>query len=262
MATFNDDFQDLKLRGFGTYKIREFEPIESAIRNGYNFIDTAELYKNETLVAEAIRESKLPIYVSTKISFKAIRSGKIKKSFMKRLEIFEGIKLNLILLHQPSDDCKRDWEILCELYEQNREFVEHIGVSNYGIQHLEQLKNCEIQPFCNQIELNPFYNQKKLIDHCNHLGIRIISHTTLTQGLRLSETKLIKLSSKYRVSTARILLKWAKQNGWLTIPKTDILEELQENLQLDFKLSEKDLKLLNNMNEDYQLIKIPQIKVK
>ena len=277
ISDFANECENLTLKGFGTYKIKEIDAIDSALKNGYNFLDTAELYKNELLVAEAIRNNSAtnpekgherflpdgtPLYVSTKISFNAIKKQKIEKSFYKRLAIFEGIKLNIILLHQPSDDCKRDWDILCELYSQNRDKVEYIGVSNYKLEHLMELKDCPIQPFCNQFELNPFYLQKDVVDYCRDSNVKIISHTTLTQGLRLDEPKLVEISRKYQVSVARLLLRWAHQHNYITIPKTCILEELLDNLELGFEIRHEDIKILNDMNEDYCLIKLPYIKPK
>lgn len=258
-SNFARDCKDLTLKGFGTYKIKDIESIDQAIKNGYNFLDTAELYKNEKIVAEAIRNNNRhnDIYLSTKISFNAIKYQKIEKSFYKRLAIFEGIKLNLILLHQPSKDCKRDWEILCDLYSKNRDKVEYIGVSNYSVKHLKELKDCPIQPFCNQFELNPFYIQESVINYCKNNEINIISHTTLTQGLRLKEPKLVEISKKYQVSVARLLLRWARQNNFITIPKTCVLKELLDNLELSFEIKSDDIKILNSMNENYCLIEIP-----
>jgi diketogulonate reductase-like aldo/keto reductase len=239
------------LKGFGTYKIKDKSIIELAIKNGYNFLDTAELYKNESIISEVINNS---ILISTKISYKSIMTNKIEESFYARLNIFK--KLFIILLHHPSDDCKRDWDILSELYLKNRDKVMHIGVSNYRIKHLKQIENCKIKPFCNQFELNPFCNQKEIIDYCKNNEIIIVSHTTLTQGSRLNDCVLIKLSTKYNVSAARLLLKWAKQNGFIVIPKASTDEHMKENLDLDFMISDQDMNSLNNMNEDHHLIKL------
>src|SRR4051812_48521541 len=130
------------IKGFGTYQIKDKSIINAAVENGYNFLDSAELYKNEDIVASVIRDHPdKQIFVSTKISYIAIEKGHIEKSFYERLEKFKGIKINLILLHKPSNDCRKDWQILCDLYAKHRDKIDYIGVSNYDLSHLEQLKD-------------------------------------------------------------------------------------------------------------------------
>lgn len=47
-----------------------------------------------------------------------------------------------------------------------------IGVSNFGIGHLEQMfKYATIPPAVNQIELSPFLQRTELVDYCNSKDI-------------------------------------------------------------------------------------------
>lgn len=49
-----------------------------------------------------------------------------------------------------------------------------IGVSNFGIGHLEELlKVAKVTPAVNQIELSPFLQRKELVDYCNRRGIAL-----------------------------------------------------------------------------------------
>ena len=42
-----------------------------------------------------------------------------------------------------------------------------IGVSNFGVGHLEKLlQTAHVVPAVNQIELTPFLQRKKLVDYC------------------------------------------------------------------------------------------------
>lgn len=247
----------LNLIGFGTYQIKNQTIIEEAIKMGYNFIDTAELYKNEILVKNAIKNTGLDVFLSTKISRKSIFSNKIKESFYKRLEIFGYI--DLILLHSPSDDCKRDWNILCQLYEENKNRVKYIGVSNYDIRNLETLKDCKIKPFCNQIELSPFYTRNELVKYCKTNGIEIVSHTTLTRTYKFNNELIKKIASKYKIKEAQLFLQWALQNEYAVIPRTSSIEHLKENfnsLNETFKINQEDLDELNSLNEDFILTNV------
>ncbi len=47
-----------------------------------------------------------------------------------------------------------------------------IGVSNFGIGHLEQLlKYATVSPAVNQIELSPFLQRTELVDYCRSKDI-------------------------------------------------------------------------------------------
>ncbi len=49
-----------------------------------------------------------------------------------------------------------------------------IGVSNFGIGHLEKLlKSARVKPAVNQIELTPFLQRRKLVDYCKSQGIAL-----------------------------------------------------------------------------------------
>ena len=50
----------------------------------------------------------------------------------------------------------------------------NIGVSNFGIGHLEQLlKHASVTPAVNQIELSPFLQRQELVDYCRSKGIAL-----------------------------------------------------------------------------------------
>ena len=57
-----------------------------------------------------------------------------------------------------------------ELVKENK--VKYIGVSNFNISQLQDvLNNCEIKPINNQIEVNPYLQNDKLIEFCQKNGI-------------------------------------------------------------------------------------------
>ncbi len=244
--------------GFGTYRVKDEQHIMNALENGYEFIDTACLYNNEKLVKNAVDKFKIKnpdkhIFISTKISKKSILEGKIEENFYERLNIFENI--DLLLLHIPSKNCRKDWEELSNLYNKHRDKIKYIGVSNYDIEHLEQIKGLEI-PYCNQIELNIFYNRKELINYCNIHSIPIVSHTTLARAEKFNNETLNLISNKYNVSNAKIMLTWALQQNYIVIPKTTNIDHLIENNKHDLILDETDIHLLNSLNENYIITKI------
>lgn len=252
--------------GFGTYRISNQNIIEDAIMCGYTHFDTAELYKNEHMVQNAIEKAKnaknaknakdnKDIFITTKISKKSIMSDNIVSSFYERLKIFPYI--NLLLLHVPSINCRKDWLILCELYKQNRDRVGNIGVSNYDIEHLEEIMDCPIKPYCNQIELSPFYIRTELVKYLRSRDILIVSHTSLTRTEKFDNKVLNEMAAKYNTTVARVLLKWAKEHEYIIIPKSSTIEHMVENKeQALINLTSDDMAILNGLNENFHITKV------
>ena len=143
--------------GLGTYnmdsKESEFMTYE-AIKYGYRHIDTAAVYKNEDGVSRALErifnETQLKredIFITTKlwpgglIKLDRVRDYKdTLKSFEKSLMRLNLEYIDLYLIHSPHGKSKRieQWKSLMNLKESGK--VEYIGVSNWGINHINELK--------------------------------------------------------------------------------------------------------------------------
>lgn len=130
-----------------------YNAVIAALKNGYRHIDTALAYGNESEVGAGIRDSGVPreeIWVTTKLDntwHKHVTEG--IDSSLKSL----GLEyVDLYLMHWPSstrpDDTKQhyeDWDYV-DTWREMQKLVEtgkvkNIGVSNFGITHLERLLN-------------------------------------------------------------------------------------------------------------------------
>lgn len=150
--------------GFGVYRSPTHQCVKSclkALEVGYRHIDTAQFYGNESEVGEALRTSDLPreqIFATTKILSPA---GSVEATYDKLLESVEKIGgpggyVDLFLIHSASSGPsgrKQLWQALERLHEEGR--ARSIGVSNYGIQHIEEMKAYAKvwPPHVNQIEV-------------------------------------------------------------------------------------------------------------
>ena len=150
--------------GFGVYKSPADLCVKScltALELGYRHIDTAQFYDNEREVGQAVQQSQVPrqdVFLTTKI----LRAGSSEdESYqrcidsVKKLDPEQGY-VDLFLIHSPN--CgqamrKQLWRVLERLYEEGK--AKSIGVSNYGIKHIEELKGVAKvwPPHVNQIEV-------------------------------------------------------------------------------------------------------------
>jgi len=154
--------------GFGVYQSPPDVCIKSslhALKSGYRHIDTAQYYRNEVEVGEAVRKSGLKrsdVFLTTKI---IAAGGSVEKSYQKCFDSVEKIDVgeegrkgyvDLFLIHSPNcgaEKRKEMWLALEKLYEEGR--VKAIGVSNYGVGQIEEMKGYAMTwpPHVNQIEV-------------------------------------------------------------------------------------------------------------
>ena len=84
--------------GFGVFQIDDGQTVEqavlSALEVGYRSIDTAAVYKNESGVGKAIRESGVPredIFLTTKVWNSDMRAGRTLAAFEESLDVWVRI---------------------------------------------------------------------------------------------------------------------------------------------------------------------------
>jgi diketogulonate reductase-like aldo/keto reductase len=239
--------------------------VKSALDAGYRYVDTAVLYKNEKSVGDAIVDSKIKreeIFITTKVRIDDINKGrnKIIESIKLSLENLKLAYIDLILLHAPPHDDRRlieSWKTMEEIVDNKidelKDKVKFIGVSNYGIKHLDKLKNngCRM-PYANQIELSPYLQQKELVKYCKDAGIKIIAHSPLTKGEKLKDERLIKIAEKYNLTPAQLMIKWCVDSGCCVIPRTSRVDHLLENIKPIFDNGDKGyITELENFDENY-----------
>lgn len=243
--------------GLGVWKMSEHEAqkaVEEALKVGYRLIDTARAYGNEKGVGKAIKKSNIPrgeIFITTKLAYADEGYDSGLKAFDDSMNDLKLEYLDLYLIHFPVP-LKRleSWKALEQIYKSGR--CKAIGVSNYTIEHLEELKNnSSIVPVINQVEFHPFLYQKELLNYCNKNNIILEAYSPLTSGQRMNDQVVIDIANKYHKSYSQILLKWSVQNDIIPIPKTTHKDRMEENINIfDFQLDIADMERLNNLNEN------------
>jgi len=251
---------EIPILGLGTYLADQgkqaLQAIEFALEAGYRHFDTAAFYFNEESVGRAIRESSIDrkeIFVTTKVWNSDHGYEKTLKAFnlsMKKLDIEY---VDLYLVHWPVEGLRSEtWRALEKLYEEG--LCRAIGVSNYTIQHLDELlEECRVEPAVNQVEYHPFLYQRKLRDYCRSKNIALESYSPLTKGQRINDRHLTEIAKKYNKSNAQILIRWNIEQEVVVIPKSSNKERIIENSKVfDFTIKPEDMEKLNALNEGYR----------
>ena len=169
--------------GFGCYAAHSEEIINAirwAVRDGYRYIDSAAMYGNEAEVGEAIRTcgvQREELFISSKIW--PTRFDDPDASLAQSLRDLGIDALDCCLLHWPGTDRKQRLSAYEKLLRRREEgFVRRIGVSNFQIKHLEEIRSAFGSfPVLNQIELHPLYQERDLCASCRENGIRLVLFT-------------------------------------------------------------------------------------
>lgn len=247
--------------GFGVYRSPTSQTVQSAskaLQTGYRHIDTAQFYANEKEVGEAIRASGIPrseIFVTTKILSPA---GSPEATYSKLVDSVEKIGgkdgyVDLFLIHSSSSGSsgrKELWQALEKLLEEGK--TKSIGVSNFGVQHIEELKPFAKvwPPHVNQIELHPWCQQRVIDAYCKKNGIVVEAYSPIVRNYKASDPTLVELANKYGKSTQQVLIRYALQKGWVPLPKTDNPDRIVSNADVfDFDISEEDFAVLNALDQ-------------
>lgn len=229
---------------------------------GTRLIDTAAKYGTEEDIGKVVKKSGIPreeLFIVTKMWYMEMGYESSKAALRKSLDALGLEYVDLYLFHWPNcpegtaDPTKlrqETWKALEECYEQG--LCKAIGVSNYEISHLEELKSCRVKPHVNQIEFHPMMDpHREIIKYCKQAGIALMGYSPYCAGKSLSLPQVVDLAKKYNHTPAQISLRWLIQHDVVPIPKTIKKERAKENMQVfDFELSTEDMTLLDNIHKE------------
>ncbi|KAG2016129.1 aldo-keto reductase, variant 2 [Coprinopsis cinerea AmutBmut pab1-1] len=255
-------------------------------------IDSAQAYRNEAHVAEAVRESgidrnevfiskcltprghwKVPSLVlpsfhcplpqflkcisdSTSLATKVISKfhgyDRTVKAIEASLDSMKFDYIDLFLIHDPHAGKVKRLETYKALLEAKAAGkIRSVGVSNYGIHHLEEIVEAGLEtPSVNQIELHPFCQQRPIVEYCKKHDIVVQAYSPLIRS-DLGHPVFKELAAKYgNRDPAQIVLRWSLQKGFVPLPKSANPDRIKSNTLLyDFALSDEDMAKLDALDK-------------
>ncbi|MCV9909029.1 aldo/keto reductase [Brucella sp. HL-2] len=235
--------------GYGVWQVGNDEAVAAvseALKVGYRHIDTAAIYGNEEGTGKAITDSGIArndIYLTTKLWNNDQGYESTLKAFDTSLKKLGTDYVDLYLIHWPipsKDLFMETWRAFIKLKEEGR--AKSIGVSNFRTADLERiLKESDVTPVLNQIELHPQFQQDELrLFHSKH-DIATEAWSPLGQGTILENPTLKTIADKLGKSVAQVILRWHIETGNIVIPKSVTPARIKENFDIfDFRLNGTD----------------------
>ena len=255
-----NDGNKIPTLGFGVFQIpadgSTYTAVKEALEVGYRHIDTAQEYFNEKEVGDAIKDSGIPreeIFVTSKLWIQDFAYETAKQTIDSTLEKMGLEYLDLYLLHQPYGEVEQAWRALEEAKEEGK--IKSIGVSNFTPNFWNKyVPSFKTIPAVNQVEFNPYYQQKALRKLLEKDNVKIEAWAPLGQGNpELFEEKIIKsLAEKYKKDAGQIILRFEVQEGIIALPKSTKKSRMTSNKDIfDFELTKEELEKFRTLDKGH-----------
>ncbi|MDR2845164.1 MAG: aldo/keto reductase [Puniceicoccales bacterium] len=247
------------------------DAVLGAAEIGYRHFDCAAVYSNEhqigpvfkTILAPGTGIRREDLWITSKLWNDKHAEADVIPTFEKSLSDLGLDYLDLYLVHWPfpnfhppgcdvssrSADAKpyihenfmKTWRQLEKLQKSGK--VRHIGTSNVTVPKLKLiLRDAEIKPAVNEMELHPHFQQPALFDYVRANGIVPIGYCPLGSPGRperdrtpedtdpLTDPVILRIAAAHGVHPALICLKWAVQRGQAPIPFSSKRRNIHSNL--------------------------------
>lgn len=233
-----------------------------ALEVGFRQFDSAERYRNEDAVGEAMWEvfqsgavRREDVFVCAKLWNTNHRPERVKSAFEASLRRLRLDYVDCYLIHtpfafQPGDDphptdaqgnllydsgvtLMETWGALERLMEAG--WCRSIGLSDVTPAKLESVVSAaRIKPAIIQVESHPYLPQWDLLDFCRSHGIVLQAFAPLGHAMEpslLSDPVIAGVAHRVNKTPAQVLLAWAVQRGTAFLTTSTKAHRIRENFE-------------------------------
>ncbi len=252
--------------GFGTLipdRIVAKQAIKVALEVGFRHLDGAEVYRNEDVVGDAMREAfeagtvnREELFVTTKLWNNNHRPDRVKVAFEASLRRLQLEYLDCYLIHTPfafppgdeqhprneQDEPIYDagvtlvetWRAMERLVDEGR--CRAIGLSDITLPKLKEIVAvARIKPAVVQVECHPYLPEWELLDFCQQHGMVLLAFAPLGHGMepRITDDPVIKaIAQRVDKTPAQVALAWAVQRGTALLTTSTNPTHIRENFDI------------------------------
>jgi 2,5-diketo-D-gluconate reductase B len=255
--------------GFGTYPLQGLEArrvVEMALDVGYRHIDTAQWYRNEDAIGEALRSSRVPrgeLFIVTKIHPGHLGGEHFRSSLVESLSKLKVAWVDLLLIHWPPRD-PSDFEPTLErlMAAQDEGLARLIGVSNYAAGQFRRAQTLlGARLTCNQVEFHPYLDQRRLLQVARETGVPLAAYSAVARGKVLADPVIVKIADRVSQTPAAVVLRWILQQGVIAVCQTSKRTNAESNIAaLTFELSDSDMAAITELKKhQLRIVDLPDI---
>jgi diketogulonate reductase-like aldo/keto reductase len=252
--------------GFGTLIP---DPIDTnkattvALETGFRQFDSAERYRNEKEVGEAMQEvfkegkiKREDVFIATKLWNNNHRPERVKPAFEASLKRLQLDYVDLYLIHTPfafqpgEEQDPRDesgkviyddgvtlldtWGALESLVDEGK--CKAVGLSDVSVEKAKEIfESARIKPAVVHVESHPYLPQWELLEFCNKNGIVLQAFAALGHSAEpklLDDPVITSIAKRLSKTPAQVLLAWAVQRGTALLTTSKTPSRIKENFNI------------------------------
>ena len=252
--------------GFGTLipdPVATRSATKAALEAGFRVIDTAERYRTEKEVGDAMQEvfkagkiRRQDVFVITKLWNTNHRPERVKPACEASLKKLQLDFVDLYLIHTPfafkpgDDQDPRDangnviydqgvtlldtWTAMEGLVSEGK--CKAIGLSDVSLAQVQEIvKRARITPAVVHVESHPYLPEWELLNYCKEKGIVLQAFAALghsSEPSLLEDPIIVAIAARVKKTPAQVLLAWAIQRGTAPLTTSKNPGRIQENFQV------------------------------
>ena len=237
--------------GLGTWRYTGGpEPLRRGIALGANLIDTAEMYRTEAAVGEAVAGIREQVFIATKVLGSNLRYDAVLRAADRSLRLLGVDKIDLYQIHWPNPrvPIAETMPAMAKLVSDG--LVDYVGVSNFSVGDLQaaQAAMPNVPIVSNQILYNLRRRgaERDVIPYCRQHDITVIAYSPLHEGALVSgpaggrvrralglnrgQDALADVAAETGKTVAQVAINWvADQPGIVAIPKSNSVARTEAN---------------------------------
>ena len=225
----------MPLLGFGTWQMTGptcYDAVRTALDAGYRHLDTATMYRNETEVGRALRDSGVDrdeVFVTTKLPPREARRA--EATLTASLDALGLDAVDLWLVHWPPGGAGEDlWQRFVAAREAGR--ARAVGVSNYSLEQVDRLTAATgVTPQVNQVSWAPAVYDADVESGHRERGVVLEGYSPF-KNTDLRDPVLREVADAHGVTPAQVVLRWHVEHGVVVIPKSATPERIRANLEV------------------------------
>jgi diketogulonate reductase-like aldo/keto reductase len=249
--------------GFGTLipdPVATKNATKAALEAGFRALDTAERYRTEKEVGEAMEEvfkagkiKREDVFVATKLWNTNHRPERVKPAFEASLKRLQLDYVDLYLIHTPfafqpgdvqdprdaNDNVIYDkgvklletWGAVEKLVDEGK--CKAIGLSDIGVEKVKEIyEAATIKPQVVHVESHPYLPEWELLDYCREHGIVFQAFAALGHSSEpnlLADPVITGIASRVGKTPAQVVLAWGIQRGTALLTTSKTPSRIKEN---------------------------------